>query len=204
MQCHPRIMSCVMPEPVVVWLYEAGQHLSQGESVCQGTTSQPNVLQAWIGAVEQGRSQSHFSEVSENDLQARREAEEHTFRWQRHHQDRQEWKATTLDKNFRHVPPLDDLRAMDLGKDSWPNSERIDGSPYGPRHVKRHALQLFAGHSGTAHKPPSPRTNRSKEVSTTGMVSLELGRKSILIELNPKYVDLIRSRTNVTPGLALA
>lgn len=33
--------------------------------------------------------------------------------------------------------------------------------------------------------------------------ALELGRKSVLIELNPDYVKLIRQRTNVTPGLAL-
>lgn len=39
---------------------------------------------------------------------------------------------------------------------------------------------------------------------TTGMVALELGRKAILIELNPKYIGLIRQRCDVTPGLALA
>jgi len=39
---------------------------------------------------------------------------------------------------------------------------------------------------------------------TTGMVALELGRKAILIELNPDYCELIQQRTNVTPGLALA
>ncbi len=39
---------------------------------------------------------------------------------------------------------------------------------------------------------------------TTGRCAIELGRKAILIELNPKYCDLIRQRTNVTPGLALA
>lgn len=39
---------------------------------------------------------------------------------------------------------------------------------------------------------------------TTGQVALELGRRAILIELNPKYCDLIRQRCNVTPGLALA
>lgn len=38
---------------------------------------------------------------------------------------------------------------------------------------------------------------------TTGMVSLELGRKALLIELNPEYVKLIEQRCNVTPGLAL-
>lgn len=35
---------------------------------------------------------------------------------------------------------------------------------------------------------------------TTGMVALELGRKAVLIELNPSYVDLIRKRCDVTPG----
>jgi DNA modification methylase len=39
---------------------------------------------------------------------------------------------------------------------------------------------------------------------TTGQVALELGRKAILIELNPAYVELIEQRTNITPGLALA
>ncbi len=38
---------------------------------------------------------------------------------------------------------------------------------------------------------------------TTGAVALELGRKAILIELNPKYIELIRKRCDVTPGLAL-
>lgn len=39
---------------------------------------------------------------------------------------------------------------------------------------------------------------------TTGQVSLELGRKAILIELNPEYVKLAEQRCNVTPGLPLA
>lgn len=38
---------------------------------------------------------------------------------------------------------------------------------------------------------------------TTGQVAIELGRKAILIELNPEYAELIRRRTAITPGLAL-
>lgn len=38
---------------------------------------------------------------------------------------------------------------------------------------------------------------------TTGQVALELGRKAVLIELNPAYIELIHQRTNVTPGLPL-
>jgi DNA modification methylase len=39
---------------------------------------------------------------------------------------------------------------------------------------------------------------------TTGMVALELGRKAILIELNPAYVEMQKQRCNITPGLAIA
>jgi DNA modification methylase len=35
---------------------------------------------------------------------------------------------------------------------------------------------------------------------TTGKVALELGRKAILIELNPAYIELVQDRTFVTPG----
>jgi DNA modification methylase len=38
---------------------------------------------------------------------------------------------------------------------------------------------------------------------TTGKVALELGRSAVLIDLNPEYLTMIESRTNVTPGLAL-
>lgn len=38
---------------------------------------------------------------------------------------------------------------------------------------------------------------------TTGMVAIELGRRAILCELNPEYIDLIKQRTNTTPGLAI-
>jgi DNA modification methylase len=38
---------------------------------------------------------------------------------------------------------------------------------------------------------------------TTGEVATELGRNSILVELNPSYIPLIEKRTNVTPGLPL-
>lgn len=38
---------------------------------------------------------------------------------------------------------------------------------------------------------------------TTGKEALELGRKAILIELNPAYIDIINQACHVTPGLAL-
>lgn len=38
---------------------------------------------------------------------------------------------------------------------------------------------------------------------TTGQVALELGRKCLGIELNPKYVELAEQRCSITPGLSL-
>ena len=38
---------------------------------------------------------------------------------------------------------------------------------------------------------------------TTGQVSLELGRRALLIELNPDYAKIIDKRTAITLGLAL-
>tara|TARA_R110002020_G_scaffold417325_1_gene626476 strand:- start:299 stop:1096 length:798 start_codon:yes stop_codon:yes gene_type:complete len=39
---------------------------------------------------------------------------------------------------------------------------------------------------------------------TTGKVAIELGRKSILCELNPKYVDIINIRTATTIGMPIS
>jgi site-specific DNA-methyltransferase (cytosine-N4-specific) len=36
---------------------------------------------------------------------------------------------------------------------------------------------------------------------TVGKVALELGRKAVLIELNPDYIELAKARTFVTPGM---
>ena len=36
---------------------------------------------------------------------------------------------------------------------------------------------------------------------TTGKVAIELGRRAVLCELNPEYVNLIYNRTNVTPSM---
>jgi DNA modification methylase len=38
---------------------------------------------------------------------------------------------------------------------------------------------------------------------TTGQVAIELGRRAVLIELNPEYVKIAEQRTHVTPGLNL-
>lgn len=39
---------------------------------------------------------------------------------------------------------------------------------------------------------------------TTGMVALELGRRAVLVELNPEYLKLCEQRCRTTPGLPLA
>lgn len=64
----------------------------------------------------------------------------------------------------------------------------------------------WAGNCGCAEAETVPCTvlDPFAGSGTTGAVALELGRSSILIELNPKYVDMIRDRCNITPGLQLA
>jgi hypothetical protein len=57
---------------------------------------------------------------------------------------------------------------------------------------------------GTTHTNPCTVLDLFAGSGTTGKVALELGRKAILIELNPKYVELIKTRCNITPGLQLA
>jgi DNA modification methylase len=39
---------------------------------------------------------------------------------------------------------------------------------------------------------------------TTGMVAMELGRRAVLVELNPEYMKLCKQRCTTTPGLPLA
>jgi len=54
--------------------------------------------------------------------------------------------------------------------------------------------------------PPVPATilDPFAGSGTVGQVALELGRSAILIELNPDYLPLIKTRTTVTPGLPLS
>lgn len=64
------------------------------------------------------------------------------------------------------------------------------------------------GHDGAPtfyDNPPMPCTvlDPFGGSGTTGMVAIELGRKAILIELNPDYIELARKRCDVTPGLHL-
>lgn len=178
MQHHSWIMSCIVPLPVIGWLHEAEQCLHDRQPVCQRTTPKPNFLQTRNGAVEQGHPPSHIGEVLENSFQAGNEAKEYRSHRNRHNKNRQKWKATALDKNIRHIPPLDYLCPVALGKDSWPDSKWIDGSSHGSRYPERCAFQLLPRDSGTAYKPSSSRTDGSKEIA--------------------------EKRTNVTPGLQLA
>ena len=96
------------------------------------------------------------------------------------------------------------------------NGERIDGCWHNPE--KPSAVRGGEGgfsESRTVGWQPTCKCDAGEPIpctvldpfggsGTTGQVAIELGRKSILCELNPEYLPLIEKRTNITPGLALA
>lgn len=70
--------------------------------------------------------------------------------------------------------------------------------------INDHVAEDSNGHVSPLEPIPCTVLDPFGGSGTTGMVAIELGRKAILIELNPAYVKLIEKRTHVTPGLALA
>jgi DNA modification methylase len=80
----------------------------------------------------------------------------------------------------------------------------VPSAPYSEAHFATFPPDLITPCILAGSKPGDTILDPFGGSGTTGMVALELGRKAILIELNPNYVQLIRDRTNVTPGLALA
>lgn len=111
-------------------------------------------------------------------------------------------------KQLKSSPHLEQMEA-EAGKESFAHYLRTDDS--GARPPRPDLLALWLGRGWL--KPVTPCDCPVEEADTvldpfagsgtTGMVALELGRKAILIELNPEYVKLIHDRTFVTPGLPL-
>lgn len=76
-------------------------------------------------------------------------------------------------------------------------------SPYSEAHFATFPPDLIKPCILAGTKPGDTVLDPFGGSGTTGQVALELGRKAVLIELNPEYIKLIEQRTNVTPGLCL-
>jgi hypothetical protein len=76
----------------------------------------------------------------------------------------------------------------------------IATQPYGDAHFAMFPEELPKLCILAGSKPGDTVLDLFAGSGTTGKVALELGRKAILIELNPAYVDLAQARCNVTPG----
>ena len=76
-------------------------------------------------------------------------------------------------------------------------------SPYADAHFATYPPDLIKPCILAGSKPGDTVLDPFGGSGTTGMVALELGRNALLIELNPKYIELIHQRCYVTKGLAL-
>ena len=79
----------------------------------------------------------------------------------------------------------------------------IPSSPYSEAHFATFPPDLIKPCILAGSKPGDTILDPFGGSGTTGMVAVELGRKAVLIELNPEYVKLQKQRCHVTPGLAL-
>ena len=79
----------------------------------------------------------------------------------------------------------------------------VPTSPYSEAHFATFPPDLIKPCIMAGTKPGDTVLDPFGGSGTTGMVALELGRKAILIELNPEYIELINRRTFVTQGLSL-
>jgi DNA modification methylase len=79
----------------------------------------------------------------------------------------------------------------------------VPTSPYAQAHFATYPPDLIKPCIMAGTKPGDVVIDPFGGSGTTGQVALELGRKAILIELNPDYAKIIDQRTAITPGLAL-
>lgn len=88
-------------------------------------------------------------------------------------------------------------------EDGDPLAFVVNPQPYKGAHFATFPAKLVRPCILTGSRPGDTVLDPFGGSGTTGQVALELGRKALLIELNPNYVKLIEQRCNVTPGLAL-
>ncbi len=116
------------------------------------------------------------------------------------------WGEQTIGKNYRGIQPVDmdtleDRREQGRNKRSvW----TVATAPYPEAHFATYPPDLIKPCIMAGSRIGDTVLDPFAGSGTTGMVALELGRKAVLIELNPAYVKLVEQRCNVTPGLQLA
>jgi len=105
--------------------------------------------------------------------------------------------------------PVNQTLAADISKACHPDGRNkrsvwtIPSAPYKEAHFATYPPDLIKPCILAGSKPGDVILDPFGGSGTTGMVANELGRDAVLIELNPQYVDLIKKRTDTTPGLPL-
>lgn len=111
-------------------------------------------------------------------------------------------------RRFRDYPGAQTNGGTNLGGAEGDRNKRtvwtVATAPYPEAHFATYPPDLIKPCILAGSKPGDTILDPFGGSGTTGMVALELGRKAILIELNPAYIPLIEQRTNVTPGFSFA
>ena len=150
MQYYSGFAACIIPEPALLYMNEAGQQLFDWQSVCQGQCAEPNRVSKRFNALEQRDSANHIREMSCDSVQERREAAQRRCDWNGHNTDRQERKAQAVDKGWREKVAA--VCTVGLGENLRPNSEISDHSPSGRKDAKRLPLELLPCYTRGAHQ----------------------------------------------------
>ena len=113
----------------------------------------------------------------------------------------QDWRDEHPNKTLGWQPTCKCMPFSERHKNPFPANvdDRMNGSRDGVINASRNTATCSGG-----SVVPCTVLDPFAGSGTTGAVALELGRKAVLIELNPHYVALIEQRCNVTLGLALA
>lgn len=99
----------------------------------------------------------------------------------------------------------EDSAVRDPGEPWWASSVwKIPASAGAANHPAPMPAELARRCIVAGSKPGEEVLDPFGGSGTTAMVALELGRRALLIELNPDYCEIIRERCAITPGFAFA
>ncbi len=152
MRNYSGFSSCIIPEPALLSMSEAGQQLFTWQSVCKGQQAESNSVQVRRNAVEQRDSESYFGEMPSDGVQKRQQTTQRRFDRHSHDTNRQEREATAVDKS--RGEKMDTVCAMGLGENLRPVAGLPDRASQRRQNTERYNLKLLPRHAVSTHQHP--------------------------------------------------